>query len=65
VSEYLAEEVRMDLTKKQVARNGVAWTVRALTGDKPENWVEGVVEAVFRGGKIKTLHLRAGIRADE
>src|SRR3712207_2296075 len=65
VSEYLAEEVRMDLTKKQVARNGVVWTVRAATGDKPGNWVEGVVEAAFWGGKIKALHLRAGIRADE
>src|SRR5215213_6083538 len=38
VTEYLAEQVRMDLTRKQVARNGVAWTVRALTGDKPANW---------------------------
>jgi hypothetical protein len=38
----------------------VAWTVRAVTGDKPENWVEGVVEAAFRGGEIKALHLRGG-----
>ena len=65
VTEYLAEEVRMDLTKKQVARHGVAWTVGAVTGDKPANRAEGVVEAEFRGGKIKTLRLRAGIRADE
>jgi hypothetical protein len=65
VTEYLAEGVRMDLTKKQVARHGVAWTVRALTGDKPANRAEGVVEAQFRGGKIKALQLRAGIRADE
>jgi NTE family protein len=65
VTEYLAEEVRMDLTKKQVARHGVAWTVRAVTGDKPANRVEGVVEAEFREGKIKTLHLRVGIQADE
>jgi NTE family protein len=62
VTEYLAEEVRMDLTKKQVARNGVAWTVRAVTGDKPEDWVEGVVEAAFRGGKIKALRLGDGTR---
>jgi NTE family protein len=65
VTEYLAEEVRMDLTKKQIARHGAAWTVRAVTGDKPANRVEGVVEAEFREGKIKTLHLRVGIQADE
>jgi hypothetical protein len=43
----------------------VAWTVRAVTCDKPANRVEGVVEAEFREGKIKTLHLRVGIQADE
>ena len=51
----------MDLTKKQVARNGVAWTVRAVTGDKPANWgEEGVVEARFHEGKVKSLRLSAG-----
>src|SRR5829696_4665977 len=61
VTEYLAEQGRMDLTKKQVARNGVAWTVRALTGDKPANWgEEGVVEARFHEGKVKSLRLSAG-----
>jgi NTE family protein len=61
VTEYLAEEVRMDLTKKQVARNGVAWTVRARTGDKPATWgEEGVVEARFHEGKVKSLRLSAG-----
>jgi NTE family protein len=65
VTDYLAEEVRMDLTKKQVARNGVAWTVRAGTSDDPANRAEGVVQAEFREGKIKALYLRAGIRADE
>src|SRR5215213_10049054 len=61
VTEYLAEQVRMDLTRKQVARNGVAWTVRALTGDKPANWgEEGVVEARFHEGKVKSLRLSAG-----
>jgi NTE family protein len=61
VTEYLAEEVRMDLTKKQVARNGVAWTVRALTGDKPATWgEEGVVEARCHEGKVKSLRLSAG-----
>jgi hypothetical protein len=53
----------MDLTKKQVARDGVAWTIRAATGDEPTNRAEGVVEAQFRNGKIKVLRLRAGIRA--
>ena len=63
LTEYLVEEVRMDLTRKQVARDGVAWTVRAATGDEPTNRAEGVVEAEFWEGKIKALRLRAGIRA--
>jgi NTE family protein len=63
LTESLVEEVSMDLTKKQVARNGVAWTIRAATGDEPTNRAEGVVEAQFRDGKIKALRLRAGIRA--
>src|ERR687894_1087064 len=44
LTEYLAEEVHMDLTKKQVARNGVAWTIRAATAEEPTNRVEGLVE---------------------
>ena len=64
VTEYLAEEVRMDMTKKQVARNGVAWTVRADTGGKPGTRARGVIEAEFREGRIKALRLRAGIRAE-
>jgi NTE family protein len=63
VTEYLAAEVRMDLTKKQVARNGVAWTVRAVTGEKPANRVEGVVEAEFRRRQIRALRLSARTRA--
>src|SRR5829696_8793373 len=63
VTEHLAEEVRVDLTKKQVARDGVSWTVKAAKGDEPTNRAEGVVEAEFREGKIKALRLRAGIRA--
>lgn len=62
VAEHLAEEVRVDLTKKQVARDGVAWTVRALTGEESGNQVEGVAEARFRGRKIKTLRLGTGTR---
>jgi NTE family protein len=63
LTEYLAEELRMDLTKKQVARNGVSWTARAATGGEPTNRTEGVVEAEFWEGKIRALRLRAGIRA--
>jgi NTE family protein len=63
MSDYLAEEVRIDLTKKQVARDGVAWTVRAAKGEEPTNRAEGVVEAEFWEGKIKALRLKAGIRA--
>src|ERR671911_2126598 len=48
VAEYLAEEVRVDLTKKQVARSGVAWTIGLVRGDEPANHVEGVAEAEFR-----------------
>ena len=64
VTEYLAEEVRVDLTKKQLARNGVAWTIGLLRGEEPANRVEGVAEAEFRGGKIKILRLSAGTRAE-
>jgi NTE family protein len=64
VADHLAKEVRVDLTKKQVARNRVAWTIGVLEGEEPANRVEGVAEAEFRKGKIKTLRLRAGIRAE-
>jgi NTE family protein len=63
VAEHLAEEVRVDLTKKQVARDGVAWTVRAITGEESANQVEGVAEAGFRGRKIKTFRLEAGTQS--
>jgi NTE family protein len=62
LSEYLAEEVHMDLTKKQVARNGVAWTVRSLGGDGSTARSKGVAEAQFREGKIKALRLGDGAR---
>jgi len=64
VAEHVAEEVRVDLTKKQVARNGVAWTIGLLRGEEPANRVEGVAEAEFREGKIKTLRLSAGTKAE-
>jgi NTE family protein len=63
VTEYLAEEVRMDLTRKQVARNGVGWAVRTVTGEEPANRAEGLVEAQFLEGKIKALRLGDGTRS--
>ena len=57
VTEHLAKEVRVDLTRKQIARNGVAWKVRAPTGNGSANRVEGVAEAVFRGREIASLRL--------
>jgi NTE family protein len=63
VAEHLAEQVSVDLTKKQVARDGVAWTVRVLTGDGSANQVEGVAEAEFQGRKIKALRLGDGPRS--
>ena len=62
MTEYLAEELRMDLTRKQVARNGVSWAVRTVRGDEPANRAEGLVEAQFLEGKIKSLRLGDGTR---
>jgi NTE family protein len=62
VTEYLAEELRMDPTRKQVARNGVGWAVRTVTGEEPANRAEGLVEAQFLEGKIKSLRLGDGTR---
>jgi hypothetical protein len=59
VTELLAREVRVDLMKKQIAQNGVAWRVRTPEGDGAEDLVEGVAEAVFREGEIESLHLGA------
>jgi NTE family protein len=60
VADHLAEEVRMDLTNKQVARNRVSWTIGWRSGEEPANDVEGVAEAEFREEKIKTFRLSAG-----
>jgi NTE family protein len=60
VAKHLAGDVRVDLTRKQVARNGVAWTVRLLGGDGSHDRAEGVAEAQFREGKIKALRLGDG-----
>jgi NTE family protein len=60
VTKHLAGDVRVDLTKKQIARNGVAWSVRVLRGDGTHDRSESVAEAQFREGKIKVLRLGAG-----
>jgi NTE family protein len=57
VTEHLARDVRLDLTKKQIAHNGVAWKVRTSAGIEPEDRVAGVAEAVFRGSEIESLRL--------
>jgi NTE family protein len=59
VTDHLAREVRVDLTRKQVAQNGVSWSVRTPAGDGSADRVEGVAEAVFRGREIVSLHLGA------
>jgi NTE family protein len=52
VTEHLARDIRVDLTKKQIAQNGVAWKVRTPAGDGagdgPANRASGVAETVFR-----------------
>ena len=60
VAEHLARDVRVDLTKKQVSRNGVAWTVKLLGGDGSHDRSVGVAKAQFWEGKIKALRLGDG-----
>ena len=57
VTEHLARDVHVDLTKKQIAQNGVAWKVRTFAGIELEDRVVGVAEAVFRGSEIESLRL--------
>ena len=57
VTEHLARDVRLDLTKKQIAHNGVAWKIRTSAGIQPEDRVAGVAEAVFQGSEIESLRL--------
>ena len=59
VTEHLAREVRVDLTSKQIAQNGVAWKVKMPAGDDPANRARGVAEVVFRGSEIESLYLGA------
>jgi NTE family protein len=57
VTEHLARDVRVDLTKKQIAQNGVVWKVRTSTGVESEDRVAGVAEAILRGSEIESLRL--------
>jgi NTE family protein len=59
VTDHLARELRVDLTSKQIAQDSVIWKVRKPAFDGPADRVEGIAEAVFRGGEIKSLHLGA------
>ncbi len=56
VAKHLCGNIRINLTKKQVARNRVAWAIRARRGD-PATRVEGAAEAEFRDRKIRTFRL--------
>jgi NTE family protein len=55
-------DLTLDLTRKQVARDTVSWTV-GLDQDGPGRRIEGRVEAQFRGRKVVILRLRAGTTA--
>jgi NTE family protein len=57
VADYLAQDIRVDPTRKQVARNGVAWTVRAPASNGSSGRLEGVAEAEFGEGGVKVLRL--------
>ena len=59
VTEHLARDVRVDLTRKQIAHSGVAWKIRTPAGDGSVNRAEGIAEAVFRGSEIESLRLSA------
>jgi NTE family protein len=60
VADYLARDIRVDPTRKQVARNGVAWTVKTPTDAGSSGRPKGIVEAEFRGGSIIALRLGGG-----
>jgi NTE family protein len=59
VLEHLGGDIRVDVTRKQVARNEVTWNVRAYRADDRAGWVGGVAEARFREGKLESLRLGA------
>jgi len=56
VQKQLSAGVRMDLTRKLVARERVTWTLRTR-GDRPGNDLHGQAEAQFRDGKVTSLRL--------
>ena len=56
VRKQLSADVRLDLTHKLVARERVAWTLRARD-DRPGPDLQGRAEATFRGGKVTSLRL--------
>lgn len=60
VREHLCRDVRLDLTRKQVARDGVSWSVRSLSEDGTSVRTEGVARATLARRKIKSLSLDGG-----
>ncbi len=58
----LMQDLTLDLTRKQIARNLVSWTV-GLDRGAPGRRIEGRVEAQFRERKVVNLRLRAGTTA--
>ena len=52
--------MHVDLTRQQVARNGVAWKVRTPKGNGSSERLEGVAEAEFGEGGVKVFRLGAG-----
>jgi NTE family protein len=56
VEEHLTRDLVIDLTRKQVSEDLVAWTVRTQP-NAGEEAVRGVARAKFSDGKITALHL--------
>jgi NTE family protein len=55
VESVLDQEVRIDPTRKQIARDRVTWRIRMRTGDGTVS--EGVAEAAITGNRISGLRL--------
>jgi NTE family protein len=60
IADYLAKDIRVDLTRQQVSRDGVAWKVRAPAGNGSSAHGDGVAEVEFGEGGVKVLRLGAG-----
>lgn len=56
VREHLTADLHVDPTRKQVAGDGVSWTVQAWRDDRSRR-VLGEAEAEFRDGKVVALRL--------